>query len=196
MAGYDYGSDWINPDKTGLGAGILGIGGGLANMFGGTRGRNPTSAAQDYLGQIPGTLEPLKQRYNSLDTNPGQTYNQFASGYQKSPGYDFALKQALGAVNNSAAAGGTLGTPMNQQVAGNVAGGLASHDFENYLNHVMQLHGEGLIGSNDIAKILTELLGTQAQYGYAGQAGENQASSQGFSDIFSGISGLLPLLGL
>lgn len=193
---YDYGTDWINPDVGNKGfTGGLQFASGLANLTGLSRGTNPAKSANMYLDKIPGVLDPLKQRYSSLDTNPGDEYNKMASGYQKSPGYDFALKEALGAANNATAAGGMVGTPLSQETNANIAGGLASRDFENYLNHIMDLHGQGLVGSQQIAQMLSELLETQGQYAYAGQAGENQAQSGGINDLISGAISLAPALG-
>lgn len=193
----------------GLGSGL----GGAAGLMGLGKGKNPADVANQYIDQIPGQTKPYYQPYmdtgnqamqqfmQMLGQNPSDTYNKLGEGYKESPGYKFSLEQALKAGTNANAAGGMLGTPMHQQQNMATAEGLASQDFEKYMNHVLgintenkqglgQLTGLGYNASSDYASGLANNLGQKAAYGYAGQAAQNQSKSNDWSNIF----GALPFL--
>ena len=201
----------------GIGSGLGQAAGGLAGMFG--RGqKNPADAANKYFNQIPGQTKQYYQPYMEAgkgamsdlqnqykDLLGGGVYDKLGAGYKESPGYQFKLKQALGAGGNAAAMGGMLGTPQHQEQAMDTANGLASQDFNDYLGKQMGLYGLGLQGTqglnqmgynanSDYGSMLANLLGQQGQYAYAGQAGKNQQGSQNMNNIFGGISTLLPFL--
>ena len=179
---------------------------------------NPADKAQEYLKQIPDALRPyfehyinagtgsmkdLQEQYGNMINNPGELYNKFSSGYTESPGYHRALTEALNAGNNAAAAGGMLGTPTHEEQNMGIASGFASKDFEDYINHIMNLYSGGLNtasninqmgynASSDYGNTIGNTLGQQAQYGYAGQAAQNQARQANMNNIFSGIGNLIP----
>lgn len=128
----------------------------------------------------------LMQHYTQMFSNPNQFFNNISSGYKQSPGYQFNLQQALGAGNNAAAAGGFLGTPSHQQANMGIAEGLASKDYEDYINHIMSTMGLGLQGAQGFSNRGFEAgtgLGsgiannnaTKAGYLYSGQAAQNAA---------------------
>lgn len=178
----------------------------LSELFHG--GKNPADAANNYLDQIPGATKPYYQpyidqgrtagndltgRYNDMLNNPGDLYNKFGAGYKESPGYQERLKQALQAVTNSEAAGGMAGSQEHQQLGAQKAVDMSSKDFEDYLNHILGIYGGGLSGeqgreergfkaSTGYGDILGQTLGTQGQYAYAGQAGQNANQSNLFSN--------------
>lgn len=193
----------------GLGSGL----GGAAGLMGIGKGKNPADVANQYIDQIPGQTFPYYQPYMNAGTsslnqfmdmlgqNPSDVYNKLGEGYKQSPGYKFALEQALAAQNNASAAGGMLGTPMHQQQSMETAEGLAARDFENYMNHVLgintenkqglgQLTGLGYNAASDYASGLANNLGQKASYGFAGQAAQNQKKSNDWANIF----GALPFL--
>ena len=216
-------NNWVNPGSLrnlGLGMGGGQALGGLAGLFGWGQGKNPADVANQTLNKIPGAMQPyyspyqeagkgalsdLQNQYGNLTNNTGDVYNKLAGGYKESPGYQFQLHQALEAGNNQAAAGGIAGSPAAQQANMGVAQGLASQDYNNYLNSVLGLYGQGLQGqqglnqmgynaNTDYANMLGSNLGQQAQYGYAGQAGKNQASSGSWQNLLSGLGTALPFL--
>ena len=184
-------------------------------------GRNPSYPAQGYLDQIPGITKPyyqpfidkgkeagdkLSQQYDDQTTNPGGVYSNLGKGYKESPGYQFKLKTALGAAQNSSAAGGMLGTPQDQQQQMQVGNDIASQDFNEYMQHMMDLYSGGQKGqqtfqqqgfdsSTKYGDNLGNVLGQKAQYGYAGQAGQNASQSQLLSNLISlltsGAGGIL-----
>lgn len=200
---------WLQAIMGGGGAGMAA--GGLASLFGMGGGKNPADVANKYISKIPGQtkefyspyMEAGKGAMSSLqnqyqDLLGGNVYNKLGEGYKESPGYQYALEQALQAGGNAAAAGGMAGTPLAQQEAMKTAQGLASQDFQNYLNSQMGLYGMGLQGqqglnqmgfdaSKDYASNLANALSQQGAYGYAGQAGQNTQRAGGLSNLFSGL---------
>lgn len=181
---------------------------------------DPLKEANKYYKQIPGTLSgaltpyinqgneatgQAHDEFGNLLNNPTQRLNEIGSGYQQSPGFKFALEQALNAGNNAAAAGGTLGTPMHQQQSMETASGLASRDYENYLNHGLNLYGTGLSGvsglsnrgfdaSKSLAESLSSLLSQQGQMAALSANQSNQNANQNWSNMFSTASSVLPFL--
>ena len=191
----------------------------LSNAFTG-KNRNPADSAQSYLSQIPDQMKPyfqpymdqgqkagqaLSGQYDQMTQDPSAFFANLGKGYQESPGYQFNLQQALKAGQNASAAGGMLGTPQDQQQQMGTAQGLASKDYEDYINHILGIFGAGQQGmqgqqeqgfkaSTGYGENLANVLGQQAQYGYAGQAGQNANRSQNWSNLFGGASSLLPYL--
>jgi len=191
---------------TGLGSAL----GGLYGLFGGG-GKNPADTANQYLNQIPGQSAPYYKPYQDAgagalkslqdqypDLLSGGVQNKLGESYKESPGYKFAMQQAMNAAGNAASSGGMLGTPMNQQQSMEMAQGVASKDYDNYMKNQIGLYGEGLHGQQGLneqgynanmgmADLLNNIKAMQAQYGYAGQAGQNQAKSGAMGNIFSGL---------
>lgn len=198
-----------------MGSGIAGLGGGLYNIFG--KQKSPYDAASKIYGQIPGATEKylspymqagqsalgdLMGQYGQLTGSTGDVYNKLAGGYQQSPGFQSALKQALGAAGNQAAAGGMTGTPMAQLQSADVAGTLSQNDFGDYMGRMMGLYNTGLQGMGDIGKMgygastnYADMLGNimAQQGGMAGmsQALQNQQRSGGISQALQGLMGIL-----
>lgn len=195
------------------GAGF-GLGSGIAGMFGG--GKNPADQANQTLGQIPGKINGYYQPFfdagkselpgyqdmmNKLMSDPGGFINSLGKGYQQSPGYQWNLGQGESAINNANAAGGMLGTPQHQQQAGQLASNLANQDYNQWMQNAMSAFGTGTKGAGDIvsggqkaggslADAIAQVLGQQAQYQYAGQAGQNAGQSQSAGNILGGAAGL------
>ncbi len=215
-------AQWQNPDDKNSGipdwlTTALGVGGGLGAAAGGAYktfgkgGKNPADVANAELDQIPGKTQQYYQPYQeaglgALNTLQGQygdllngnKQNQLGANYKESPGYKYALQQALQGGNSAAAAGGALGTPQHFEQNANLAGDIASKDYDNYIKNQLGLYGQGLEGeqglnkqgfeaNKDYADMLANIQAQKAGYGYAGQAGENKEKAGGLSDIFSGI---------
>lgn len=195
---------------------MMGIGGGLGTAAGGAfnlfnRPKNPATSANNTIGKIPGAVAPYYKPYQDAGANAlgtlqdenqgllsGDKQNQLGAGYKESPGYKFALQQALQAGNNASAAGGMLGTPQHQQQNMDVASGLASRDFNDYMQRQLGLYGAGYGGTQGLntqgydantsmANTNANVLGQQGAYNYAGQAGQNANKAQGIGNLFSGL---------
>lgn len=63
-----------------------------------------------------------------------------ASEFQQSPGFQFALQQAMNAVQHSAAARGTLLTGGTLKALQGYATGLANQDYQNAFQRALQTH--------------------------------------------------------
>lgn len=194
--------------------GLASIGGGMFNMLG--KKKNPADAANRELDKIPGQVSPYYQpyidkgksamdalsgQYGDMTNDPNAFYNKIAGGYKESPGYQYKLQQALTAGSNAAAAGGMLGTPMNQEQNMGIAEGLANKDFEDYLQNVLGIFGQGQKGmegqqqmgfdaSKGYGDILGQIGGQKAAYNFAGQAGQNQSNAANWGNIFGGLGSL------
>lgn len=181
----------------------------LGGLFGG--GSNPADAAMPYLNQGQGVVDKymnpyiaagqqampaLQQQYSQLINNPSGMMNKIGSGFQQSPGYQFQVDQASGAANRAAAAGGMLGSPMQQQNISGTVNNMANQDYYNYLNHGMSMYGQGLSGmqhmgdmglqaSTTAEQSMMDLINTQAQLAYAGKANQNQSQNGMFGSLMS-----------
>lgn len=235
MSAEQPGGNWWNNQN--IWGGLGNIGSGIANMF----QSNPADAAKGYLNQIPGEmggylnpyinngnqaygyLQPYMQRgnnagnmlmgqYGAMTSNPGQFMNQIGQGFQQSPGYEFEQSQALGQANRAAAAGGMAGSPAEQQQIAGVSGQIANQDYYNYLNHAMDMFGQGMNGlqnmsgqgmnaaqnvyntgynaSSDMANSLADYYMSQGNLGYAGAQNQNNSMLGGLGSLASGLGSL------
>ena len=127
------------------------VGNLLYNWFGNYT--NPSSASSQYLNQIPGELSQyyspyisggqfglntmqnqVAPAYQNLMQNPTAVMNQIGSTYKASPGYQYNVNQDTNAANQAAAAGGFVGSPAEQQSLASNISGMASQDYQNYMN--------------------------------------------------------------
>lgn len=183
-----------------------GAGLGLLGGF----GEDPADKAAKYYDQVPGTLnkgydpyvqtgkwsmDQLKQQYGNLVNDPGALIQKLGQGYQKSPGYDWRLKQGQGSISNANAAGGMAGTQQHLQQAGQLGENLASDDFNNYLKNALGLYGQGVEGlsglnqqgynaNNELTTSLAQALMTQGNLAYTGGQDQNEEMGQGL-DLFT-----------
>ena len=206
--------------------GALSGGGGNEGLLGGAmdyflgKPSNPAEAAMPYYGQIPGTLNKyldpyiqtgqqalpgLQEQYGQLMNNPGGRLNQIGQGYQQSPGFKFALQQALQGAGNAAAAGGMAGSPQHEYQNMQLATNLANQDYNTWLQNALGLYGKGVGGEEGLYGIgakagigmgedLASMLASQAQLAYAGEAAKNQAQGQRLGNVASGIGALAAFL--
>lgn len=186
----------------------------LSNLFHGNK--NPADAANNYYNQIPGqtqqyyqphidagrnSLQHLQDQYSGLLNNPGGKLNEIGSSFQKSPGFDFALQQALQGGNHAAAAGGMAGSPQHEQQNMQLATQLGNQDYNNYLGHATGLYNQGLQGeqglnqqglgaSNNMAEMIAHMLAQQGQNAYTGQQDQNMGNSSIWHNLFKGAGAL------
>ena len=202
---------YTNMQKMGAGIGAGGVLSGIAGLF--NKGRNPADVANQYISQIPGqtsqyfqpymdagknALGTLQGQYGDLLNNPGGKLNQIGGNFQQSPGFQFALKQALQGAGHAAAAGGMAGSPQHEQQNMGLATDLANQDYYNWLGQATGLYGQGLQGeqglaqmgqqsSQNMADMIAQALAQQGNYAYEGQAGRNTANNSLWSNIGSGL---------
>ena len=212
----DQANDEANDEATrnlmrmlGIGTGAGAAAGGLYNLF--NPGKNPATGASNMIGQIPGKTQQYYQPYMDAgkgalgnlqneykDLLAGNTQGKLGANFKESPGYQFALNQALSGGSNAAAMGGQLGMPAHEQQNMGIAQGLASQDYDRYMQNQMGLYGRGLEGTQglntmgynantDFANLLANVMGKQADYSYQGQQGQNAGRSQSIKDILGGL---------
>jgi hypothetical protein len=189
-----------------------GLGAGLGALLGGIGQTSPAESARPYMEQIAPTAEAgeraiptLEDQYSRLLSDPGAVMGDIGAGFQRSPGYEWELGQALRAANQAASAGGMLGSPQAQQEAAEMATGLASKDYYDYMDRALNLFGTGVSGtqglmqtgagaSGNLAESIANALASQAQLEYAGQVAENQARGGlggTLGSLAGGVAGLL-----
>lgn len=191
-----------------------------AGFLGGGKYKDPSKAAFPYLNQIPGilantaspyssagvgALPTLQSQFGGLSQDPGARLNQIGAGYHESPGYNFAVQQAMQAARNAAASQGLAGSPQHEQQSAQLASNLANQDYNNWLQQALGLYGTGLSGEQNIYGIgakagiglgqdIGNVLGTEAQYAYGGAAGRNQGQAQQRQNLFGTLGAFLPYL--
>lgn len=198
----------------GLFSGIGQLASGIGGLFGGGKG-DPTKEAMKYYNQIPGKISPyyqpyinagkdmlpnLQNQYMGLMNDPGGMLNKMGASFQQSPGFKFALDQALGSAGRAAAAGGMAGSPQHEQQNMGIATGLANQDYYNWLGQTTGLFGQGLQGgqnianmgqnaSNNLANQIAQNLAQQGNLAYQGQQYKNENNP--WSNIFGGAGSML-----
>ncbi len=171
----------------------------------------PYKAAAKYLDKIEPMLQEyyspyveagqramptLEEQYAMLMGDPGALYNQLASGFQTTPGYEFQLQQGMNAASQAAAAGGMAGTPAHMQQSMGYAQGLANQQFNDYMSKMLGMYGQGLSGTqgmfstgygatNQLAGGLESLYANQANLAMSKEA----AKQQQMADLLGGWFG-------
>jgi hypothetical protein len=169
----------------------------LSNLFGG--GSNPANAAMPYLNQIPGktqqyqqpffdagknALSGLQGQYEQLLNDPGGRMNQIGQSFQQSPGFQFAMQQALQGGNHAAAAGGMAGSPQHEQQNMQLATNLGNQEYNNWMQNALGMYGQGLQGSQGMANqgqqagqsmadMIAQTLAQQGNLAFRGQQEQN-----------------------
>jgi hypothetical protein len=193
----------------------LAAGGGLASAGLGSLFadyENPADAAMPYFNKASNALDKymspyinrgnragdvLEGEYGSLVNNPGEMINRIGGNYQQSPGFKFALQQALQGSRNAAASSGMAGSPQHEQQNMEIATGLANEDFNNWIRNALGLFGQGLGGEESMygtgakagigmGEDLATMLQNQAKLAYEGQNAENQRSGGMFGNLLGG----------
>lgn len=154
-------------------------------------------AYQPYIDLGKRQQPTLENQYNEMTTNPGQFVNNVGKDFTASPGYQFALQQALQGGNNAAAAGGFAGTPAHEQSNMQLASDIGNQEYYKYLSNALGQHKEGLEGmqglfntgygaSTGLAGNLGNLGLNKANLSYSGAQSQNQA----IGGMWGGIAGL------
>jgi hypothetical protein len=102
---------------------------------------------------------------NALGLN-GQAGNDAATAaFQTSPGYQFNLDQGLEAINRRRAAGGMLNSGNADADAIKYGSGLASGEYNNWLNNLSGLNSNALAATNAAAAGKAGIYGSLANLG-------------------------------
>ena len=178
--------------------------------------QNPSDAANPSMNKIPGYLQQylipyiqagqnespqLQQQYGNLMNNPGQTVNAIGSQYHQSPGFNFAMQQALQGSNHAAAAGGMAGSPQHEQQNMGVATGLANQDYNQWLTNALGEYNTGLSGAQGMyntgaqtgttmGEDMAGFLAQKAKLAYEGANSENEHQGGGWGSLLGGAAGV------
>jgi hypothetical protein len=165
-----------------------------------------------FRGQTQGYYDPyiqggqhagqqLQGQYDQLLNDPGGKYNQIGQSFHESPGFKFALQQALQGSGNRSAAGGMTGSPQHTQQDMTLANDIANQDYYNYMGGATHMYDQGLQGSqgmyntgfnasNAQANNVSQALAQQGNLAYQGQAEKNKSRSDAFGNIIGGLGSM------
>lgn len=177
--------------------------------------KNPYGEGTNYMDQIPGqagTLDPyntagqnqlpgLGKNYTEGMNDPGGKINKIGESYQQSPGLKFAIQQAMQAGNNSSAAGGMSGSPEAQYRNMAEAQGLASQDYNTWLDKAQGMYNNSMTGAQgaanqgqqaakDKADMMNQYYQQKTQDAQNKTQYNNESISGGIKDALSLASGL------
>lgn len=158
------------------------------------------NSTQGYLGQATNAYQPLVSAgqgalgsyYDAIGANGADGSARAASAFQASPGYDYAMDQALGAVQRTAAARGVNGGNLTADIL-KTATGLASQGYQQYLDNLKGGVGTYATGVQGLANGLTTQGGASQSYGNALSAlgtGQGNAQANIFGQAASGQQSL------
>ncbi len=103
-------------------------------------GTSALGSYQNLAGQLPGQVNPiLGQMGNTVNSmNPilGKLTSSNLNDYQQSPGYDFRMQQGIKAIQNSAAANGTLNSGATLKALTQYGQDYGTNDYQNYLGNL------------------------------------------------------------
>jgi len=142
---------------------------------GGSGGGEGGAGMPTYASQTKKDVQDAEAIANDLSKS--------GNSFHESPGFKFALQQALQGAGHAAAAGGMAGSPQHEQQNMGLATDLANQDYYNYMQGATGLYGQGLSGmqglsqqgqqaGQSLADQIAQSLGQKAQYDYEGQAEE------------------------
>lgn len=198
---------------------VMGAGGGLAGAGLGelfANWGNPSKSAMPYMdeasSQLKQYLSPysdagqqalpgLQSQYGHLMNDPGGRVNEIGSSFHQSPGFQFALQQALQGSDHAAAAGGMAGSPQHEQQNMALATNLGNQDYYNYLGNALGAYNTGLQGSQSIyntgaqtgtamGEDLASILASKAQLAYQGKNADNEHSGGMWGSLLGGAGTL------
>lgn len=144
--------------------------GALGSQYGQTQDLL-TQLGQLYAPETQMGQSALTKYLNATGANGAAGSAQAQADFTASPGYQFGLNQALGAVQRSAASRGGLAGGNATAGILNTATGLSNQEFQQYINNLSNasnLYGQGI----------------------AGQAGALQGRAQASSNYGSSLAGL------
>lgn len=151
-----------------------------------TDAANQYGQTQGYLGQLGSLYQPMVQGggdayqayLNATGANGAAGSQAATQAFQASPGYQYAMDQALNAVQRSAAArGGLAGGNATADIL-KTATGLADQGYQQYVNNL----------GNAAQSYNTGLSGTASGLGLQANASQNYGTQLGSYDVGQGAA--------
>lgn len=183
---------WVSPLLSGI-ANFYGASHGAGNVAQGENNAIGTEAQLE--GQLGGIFGPQTTQGNAamgtLGAQLGLNGTPDYSAFENSPGFKFATQMGTQAINRQAAAEGNLYTPNTLDAVGGYVQGMASQNYNNYIQQLMQMAGIGAQGNANYASDLSSAAGNigQLQVGKGSAAG---AGTVGTSSAVGQIAGAVP----
>lgn len=157
------------------------------------------AAYQPWATAGTNALANLNQYYGKM-ADPQAYYKQVMSGWNMSPAAQMQAQYGQKAMNQSAAAGGTVGTPAQQEGVARFMQNLVSGDQQQYLDNVMGIGNNYAAGEGNIMNTGYNAAGNIANsyfnqgnsiaglYGNMGQAQLQQDMARGgaINDLLGG----------
>ncbi len=205
----------MDPRMMMMAGGGAGVGAGLGSMLG--NWQNPAKGGpMQSMNQIPEYLrkylEPyinagnqalpgLQDQYGKLINDPGGRMNEIGQGYHQSPGFQFAMQQALAGAGHAASAGGMAGSAQHEQQNMGVATGLADQDYNQWMSNALGMYKTGLQGQQGLydtgahagitmGEDMASYLANRAKMQYEGRNAQNQHEGGMWGSIFGGLGTL------
>lgn len=151
--------------------------------------------------------DALSMYQNALGLGGPQGTQTAQNAFQVGPGYDFAMKQGIQALDRSAASKGMYGSGNNAIALTQFGQGLASQEYNNWLARLAGLGSQGLqaaggqlqrqgaqagvdmgLGTN-LANVITGAAKTGGEGIMQGQAADAASNAQGQANLFSALLG-------
>ena len=153
-----------------------------------------TPTMYEVNGQRFGTLEDA-QAFAAANPTGGTAYGDRGTGFMKTPGYDFRMRQGMDALESSAAARGRLLSGATMQAATEFGQDFATSEYTPYLNRLEGLSGrgqnaaagQGVIAGQGAANV-GNALGSIGDARSAGYIAKGNAFSDGIDNAISAYS--------
>lgn len=174
-----------------VGSAALGFGGSLLSSNAAKKAAKAQEAAArraearfaPFVNVGHGAVTTLGQLYG-IGPNGQQTGSSDFSNFFQSPDYEFARGEGMKALEFSNAAQGQLNSGNNMRDLVQFGQGLATQNFGNYYNRLMQLSQLGAQSAGGQA----QQIGNQGQAKASGIVGSANAINQGLSSIGNGLA--------
>lgn len=166
---------------------VGGIIGGVGSLLGGSSAKSNALAGFNYLTGKNGT-QPIvnnataasNEEAQLLGTQPVTDQTKAAFGnYLGSTGYNFIKQQGTSAITGNAASRGILNSGATAKALQRYGTGLASTTFNDYLNHLSGMTGQGVQAAGSIGAA-----GTQ------GGEAAGKAMNSGIGNAFGTLAGI------
>lgn len=118
---------------------------------------------------------------NMLGLNGAQPQSQAFDAWRNSTGYNFGLKQGMGAISGSAASKGLLNSGATAKALNEYGQNFANTQYGNYVDQLMGLINPGLQGANTIAGA--------GQVSTSTSTGTSKGPTKGFGGVVGSVLG-------
>lgn len=168
---------------------------------------NPNTAGQQAITNASNQAASYYQPYQAAGTGAENTLSNLygnngaaaqtaaQQNFSNTPGYQFALNQGINALNANNAATGQVLSGNAQEGINNYAQGVASQQYNNYVNQLQNLASGGVNAAGGAGSALLTGAGAKAQLGQNNANNQNNAIGTGLNALFPTSINLSQLFG-